>query len=676
MIRQNQALRRSGGRQRRGALLALLLLADRPPAVAAQCPDGTPPPCAARAPARGAARPAAPMIDRNRIAVLPFRVTTADTMLGEGVAELLSAEFTGESGPRAVHMGTVLRAWRGAGGRAGAPLPPEDAVRAGRAMGAGLVVDGSVVGIGQRLTISASVMSVPEGRARRATPISGSADSLEVLLRRFSTSLLAVAGGEPRAVERGTLTDSPSAMRAYLVGLSYWRRYRIADAARAFERAFAEDSTFARAAFMRFVTTQWGNPSSRNWARTTWNIRDRLLPADRILLTAYLGENYPPLRPPAQILADRQRAANLLPESPEAQYVLGDWLFHHGAAANVASRAEQSVALFRRSLALDTQETVLAHLVEAAAMVRDTATLRELKPALDRANRSLWAASWLAAALLRDGTWLAALRLSVQPANSFAIALLTMVGVPDSLVDEAIDLAERASPSAQGQALQLRYFAAIQRGRPEEAERLAAHQPATDLAAAVGRISAALYAEGDTAGGRLAVAQLGGARTGLPHCLAALWSLEQGERAVWSDSVLRRSGQISCAAIVAMEQARRSGAPDAAARLLEADSVVRFYLGVANYAGFENLVLARAFEARGDVRRALNAIRLRPHGLGVVWTEAVGAREEGRLAALVGDTAGAIRAYRHYLELRHSPEPDLIAQRDSVRAELARLERR
>jgi hypothetical protein len=50
-------------------------------------------------------------------------------------------------------------------------------------------------------------------------------------------------------------------------------------------------------------------------------------------------------------------------------------------------------------------------------------------------------------------------------------------------------------------------------------------------------------------------------------------------------------------------------------------------------------------------------------------------REEGRLAARLGDRAGAIRAYRHYLALRSDPEPRLRAARDSVRAELERLER-
>lgn len=48
-------------------------------------------------------------------------------------------------------------------------------------------------------------------------------------------------------------------------------------------------------------------------------------------------------------------------------------------------------------------------------------------------------------------------------------------------------------------------------------------------------------------------------------------------------------------------------------------------------------------------------------------------RMEGRLAAEVGDTEGAIRAYRHYLALRSDPDPTLQAQADSVRAALAEL---
>jgi hypothetical protein len=43
-------------------------------------PDGAPP------------RAVTPPPDPHRIAILPFRVTGADTTLGEGIAELLSAE--------------------------------------------------------------------------------------------------------------------------------------------------------------------------------------------------------------------------------------------------------------------------------------------------------------------------------------------------------------------------------------------------------------------------------------------------------------------------------------------------------------------------------------------------------------------------------------------------------
>ena len=50
-------------------------------------------------------------------------------------------------------------------------------------------------------------------------------------------------------------------------------------------------------------------------------------------------------------------------------------------------------------------------------------------------------------------------------------------------------------------------------------------------------------------------------------------------------------------------------------------------------------------------------------------------REEGRLAALTGDTVGAIRAYRRYLGLRGDAEPHLQLEVQRVRVALAALER-
>ena len=96
--------------------------------------------------------------------------------------------------------------------------------------------------------------------------------------------------------------------------------------------------------------------------------------------------------------------------------------------------------------------------------------------------------------------------------------------------------------------------------------------------------------------------------------------------------------------------------------------------GCCALAPYVNLALARAYEESGDEREALRVVR---RG---VWYYpprllSTQLREEGRLAARLGDSAGAIRAYEHYLALRSNPEPPLIAERDRIRAEVARLKR-
>ena len=46
------------------------------------------------------------------------------------------------------------------------------------------------------------------------------------------------------------------------------------------------------------------------------------------------------------------------------------------------------------------------------------------------------------------------------------------------------------------------------------------------------------------------------------------------------------------------------------------------------------------------------------------------------MAAFVSDTADAIRADRHYLALRHDPEPELQPEVEAVRQRLAALQPR
>lgn len=62
-------------------------------------------------------------------------------------------------------------------------------------------------------------------------------------------------------------------------------------------------------------------------------------------------------------------------------------------------------------------------------------------------------------------------------------------------------------------------------------------------------------------------------------------------------------------------------------------------------------------------------IRRRPYLATFPWPAglAESSRQEGLWAAAVGDTAGAVAAYRRYLVWRAEPEPAKLAQRDSVR---------
>jgi hypothetical protein len=87
---------------------------------------------------------------------------------------------------------------------------------------------------------------------------------------------------------------------------------------------------------------------------------------------------------------------------------------------------------------------------------------------------------------------------------------------------------------------------------------------------------------------------------------------------------------------------------------------------------FVLVALARAYEESGDDVAALRVIR-RGKWYQLPRNLATYLRDEGKIAARLGDRAGAIHAYEHYLALRSNPEPVLRPQRDSVLAELGRI---
>jgi hypothetical protein len=145
------------------------------------------------------------------------------------------------------------------------------------------------------------------------------------------------------------------------------------------------------------------------------------------------------------------------------------------------------------------------------------------------------------------------------------------------------------------------------------------------------------------------------------------------------DSAWQAEEPLGQALLLEAQLAAREHSPEAGDLLRQLDSVLAnprgpfIEFGRPPFFSYGNLLAARLHEDAGDTAGALAAIRRRFVGIATFPEYVRYRREEGRLAALLGDTAGAIRAYRHYLALRSAPEPRLRPQADTVRRELTAL---
>jgi hypothetical protein len=236
------------------------------------------------------------------------------------------------------------------------------------------------------------------------------------------------------------------------------------------------------------------------------------------------------------------------------------------------------------------------------------------------------------------------------------------------------------------------------------------------------RVLDAMYGDGDSVNGGQAVRELARmagrpasagtdaravAQTDL--CVVTLWRLSHGESggATQAISRLRSRGTGDspasltsnkvCAMLLEAKLTAASGAVGAAAALDRLDTLmrsgpggsrngppvafnlspayVRSMVGISpcGFEDFANLEVARLRERQGNLQAALSAVRRRSYAYHLTDYLAAHLREEGRLAALTGDSSGAVRAYRHYLALRSDPEPALRPMVDAVRGELAKL---
>jgi tetratricopeptide (TPR) repeat protein len=664
-------------------------------------------------------RPDTP-VNPNVVAVVPFRVAGADPSLHylrEGMIDLLAAKLTGEGGGlRAADPRTVTSAWRRAGGAIDEDLVPAAAVRVARGLGAGRLLLGGIVGLPTHLALSATLLAVPERHTEAQASVEGPADSLPFMVERLIGKLLVQGTG----MEASLTTTSLPALQAYLAGQAAYRRGDYRAAAREYASAVNADSSFALAAFALVVADGWlwlpAAPDTQRVQQLAWAGRNRLSTRDRVLLEAYLGPHFPETPLEAELLAARERAVELAPDDPDAWYFLGEEYFHQGRYLGHEDWMARAVTAFGRAVALDSSFVApLSHLINLAALQGDTTTARRLairyqtSPAPPGEAIDLWV-RWDLGYTLRDSSLMARFWTAYDstPSQFFGSALYAQsIGADPGIVDSLSRTAERRATTAMGRyfAIGTRSYVQLNRGRPREAglitdslrgiEGSRFQEPTYQWV----RIIRGLYASGDSAVSDSAARLLTELTSGplkadaggrwmqyFAACALGQWGVirrrsEVAARAMArlrtasapGDSVETVRSARTCGALLAALQAIATRRADARSLVERVDSLMQLGPFGWGYLPFENLALGRMFDALGDPKRGLAAVRRGGNNRADVLLLASYLQEEGHLATLTGDRAGAIRAYQRYLTLRTDPEPEVRSEVEAVRAELARL---
>lgn len=306
--------------------------------LAAQCPDGSPPPCGSRGAPRA---PAA-----NSVAVLEFANGAGDTSLawlGGALAEEVATQLGEARGVTVRGAGIVRNAQRVAG---------TDARRVGQLVAVRYIVEGSFRGAGGSVRVSARLIELPAGVQRWGHVYDRRRDILATISDEIAHDL-AAALGAPIASHQALRPPDARAYEAYQRGRFFFVRNDFETARHLFEEAVGRDSTIAPAwaglaLVWAEIADQWvaplvAYPRAREAA-------SRALALDSNLAAAYLPLVY------AAIALDRDcqlaerlsnRAIALDSALPDARVVRSQALMCRGRGSDI-------LAASRRAWELDT----------------------------------------------------------------------------------------------------------------------------------------------------------------------------------------------------------------------------------------------------------------------------------------------------------------------------------
>jgi TolB-like protein/Tfp pilus assembly protein PilF len=325
----------------------------------AQCPDGSPPPCA-RPSARASAAPAP-----TSVAVLYFdnlSRDTADAYVADGLTEELIARL-GQIERLQVKSRTAVQRYRG--------RPIDDPTALGRTLGVAHLVSGSVRRGGGRLRVTVEMTRASSGVRVWGNSYERSADDLMAVETDIAQAIAEGVGGQLAPAERRSLaarpTADPAAYDHLLRGNFHLARRTGADARRAiaeYEAAARIDPALAQAwariglAYYLYVDWAWAWPGltvdsmlARGFAAD-----DRALGFDSANSDAWMARGLLlTYRHPATFdgaIPALERAVQLDPRNAEAWHQLGGVLLYRLDDLSLARRA------FDRALALDPQRMI------------------------------------------------------------------------------------------------------------------------------------------------------------------------------------------------------------------------------------------------------------------------------------------------------------------------------
>jgi len=231
------------------------------------------------------------------LAVLPFddvNGDTADAYLGDGIADEIAAALSKVGGLR-VASRTSAAAFRSS--------HDVDVRELGRRLGVSTVLEGRVRRAGDRMRLTVQLTSVDDGLTLWSDVYERQVKDVFAMQDEIARSVV----GALRATMPGTVasppgralpspgTTNPDAYDLYLRGtyLMERRGSGVAKAVEYFERAIAEDSTFARAyAALGYALVIWpnyGGPSAPAVERRAMDAAHRALALDSTLAEAYVA---------------------------------------------------------------------------------------------------------------------------------------------------------------------------------------------------------------------------------------------------------------------------------------------------------------------------------------------------------------------------------------------------